>query len=69
MSNSPVSQSIPIVVQNTNERKPWWRFVQMCLDSLAWLIALPIGFMLRYGDVDRINPLGFTIVALPHLEA
>ncbi len=64
MSNSPVSQSIPIVVQNTNERKPWWRFVQMCLDSLAWLIALPIGFMLRYGDVDRINPLGFTIVAL-----
>ncbi|GGH59180.1 nucleoside-diphosphate sugar epimerase/dehydratase [Rothia aerolata] len=62
MQNSPVTQSLPVVYSGSSERKPWWRFVQMLLDALAWLIALPIGFFLRYGDADLINPLGFTIV-------
>lgn len=60
--SSPLTQPIPLIELNS-ERKPWWRFVQMCLDSLAWLIALPIGFLLRYGDADLINPTGLFIVS------
>lgn len=60
---SPTTQSIPVVEQPNTDRKPWWRFVQMFLDALAWLIALPIGFFLRYGDADLINPSGLVIVA------
>ena len=60
--SSPHTQSISLV-ETTSDRKPWWRFVQMFLDSLAWLIALPIGFFLRYGDSDLINPTGLFIVA------
>lgn len=62
MSN-PSTQTIP-QVPLASERKSWWRFVQMFLDALAWLIALPIGFYLRYGDIDPINPLGLLLVSL-----
>lgn len=58
------TQSLPVVKAPTGERKPWWRYVQMLLDSLAWVIALPLGFFLRYGDIDLINPVGLLIVLL-----
>lgn len=59
------TQPVPVVSRYAvAERKVWWRYVQMALDALAWLIALPISFILRYGDVSLINPTGFTIVAV-----
>lgn len=61
---SPQTTSIPILTSST-ERKTWWKYVQMGLDSLAWLIALPAAFVLRYGmDLSQIDAGGLTTVAL-----
>lgn len=55
--------SLPVINQSY-ERKSWWKYVQMLLDSLAWLCALPIAFMLRYGlDISLIDERGLVIVA------
>ena len=62
--SSPQTTSIPILTSST-ERKTWWKYVQMGLDSLAWLIALPAAFVLRYGmDLSQIDAGGLTAVAL-----
>jgi FlaA1/EpsC-like NDP-sugar epimerase len=54
--------TVPIV--NTGyERKTWWKYVQVLLDSVAWMVALPIGFALRYGGhLGAISPSGILIV-------
>ncbi|WP_237187979.1 nucleoside-diphosphate sugar epimerase/dehydratase [Rothia nasimurium] len=62
--SSPQTTSIPILTSST-ERKTWWKYVQMGLDSLAWLIALPAAFVLRYGmDLSQIDAGGLATVAL-----
>lgn len=56
--------SIPVLGNNNYERKSWWKYVQMLLDSMAWLFALPAAFILRYGlDVTQIDVRGLAIVS------
>ncbi|MFW0180569.1 polysaccharide biosynthesis protein [Rothia sp. P5766] len=66
MSKEPSLQTTSIpALTSTSERKNWWKYIQVLLDSLAWLLALPVAFMLRYGmDTDQIDPQGLTLVAL-----
>ncbi|QRZ62274.1 nucleoside-diphosphate sugar epimerase/dehydratase [Rothia sp. ZJ932] len=53
------------VVNTGYERKKWWQYVQIALDSLSWSLALPLGFFLRYGgQLEQINPTGITVVVL-----
>lgn len=59
-SNAPeplFTSAIPIITkENAPERKYWWRYIQMLLDSFAWVIAFPLSLYLRYGyDVSQIN--------------
>ena len=57
------SLSIPMLT-DSQERKVWWKYAQMTLDSLAWLLALPAAFILRYGmDLSRIDWQGLALVA------
>lgn len=56
--------SLPLV-STSPERKSWWKYVQMALDSLAWLVALPAAFILRYGmDLTQIDVGGLVTFAL-----
>lgn len=55
--------SIPALT-SPSERKSWWKYIQILLDSCAWLLALPSAFILRYGmDIQQINPQGLALVA------
>ncbi len=62
MAENVNTTTVPVV--NTGyERKSWWKYVQVLLDSVAWIVALPIGFILRYGgDLGEISPSGIAIV-------
>lgn len=58
------TSALPLLT-SSSERKTWWKYVQILLDSLAWLLALPAAFLLRYGlDMSLINPAGLSMVAL-----
>lgn len=66
---SPMTSSIP-VLSTTPERKSWWKYVQMALDSGAWLAAFPAAFFLRYGmdrsliDLSGLGATTLTMIAL-----
>lgn len=52
------------VLSNTYERKTWWKYIQMGLDSVAWLVSLPVAFILRYGlDIGQIDGSGLALIA------
>lgn len=58
------TSSIPVINQEANsERKHWWRYIQMLLDSCVWIFAFPFSLYLRYGyDLTLINTSGLVII-------
>ncbi|MFW0109705.1 polysaccharide biosynthesis protein [Rothia sp. P13129] len=44
------------------DHKQRWIYYRMALDAGAWIAALFIGFFLRYGSFELINPFGFSVV-------
>lgn len=58
------TSAIPVIQQPADaERKYWWRYIQVILDSCVWIAAFPFSLYLRYGfDLTQINLIGLLIV-------
>lgn len=60
------TSAIPVIQTSREaERKHWWRYIQVILDSCVWIAAFPFSLYLRYGfDLSQIDTIGLIIVIL-----